>query len=53
MAQPFTGSAEGAFPARAQTKTGWQTTPACQAYQILQVAFLVAPMLAGLDKFLH
>jgi hypothetical protein len=27
--------------------------PAYQAYQILHVAFTVAPILAGLDKFLH
>lgn len=27
--------------------------PAYQAYQILHIAFVVAPILAGLDKFLH
>ena len=27
--------------------------PAWQAYQILHVAFTVAPLLAGLDKFFH
>jgi uncharacterized membrane protein YphA (DoxX/SURF4 family) len=27
--------------------------PAYQAYQILHVAFVVAPILAGLDKFMH
>jgi hypothetical protein len=27
--------------------------PAYQAYQILHVAFTVAPIIAGLDKFLH
>lgn len=27
--------------------------PAYQAYQILHVAFVVAPLLAGLDKFFH
>src|SRR5947209_14070856 len=27
--------------------------PAYQAYQILHVAFVVAPVLAGLDKFFH
>jgi ethanolamine utilization microcompartment shell protein EutS len=46
--------AEGAFGhagvsgARAQS---W--TPAYQAYQILHVAFVAAPLLAGLDKFFH
>ena len=27
--------------------------PAYQAYQILHVGFIVAPLLAGLDKFTH
>jgi hypothetical protein len=27
--------------------------PAYQAYQVLHVAFIVAPLLAGLDKFFH
>jgi hypothetical protein len=27
--------------------------PAFQAYQILHVGFIVAPLLAGLDKFMH
>src|SRR5947199_2220171 len=53
MAQSLTGSAEGAFSDRTQTRSVLQTTPAYQAYQILHVAFIVAPILAGLDKFLH
>ena len=28
-------------------------SPARQAYQILHMAFIVAPLLAGIDKFLH
>ena len=28
-------------------------SPAYQAYRLLQVGFVVAPILAGLDKFLH
>lgn len=28
-------------------------TPAYQAYQVLHVAFVVAPVLAGVDKFFH
>jgi len=27
--------------------------PAYQAYQILHVAFIIAPIIAGIDKFLH
>jgi hypothetical protein len=30
-----------------------RTQPAYQAYQILHIAFTVAPILAGLDKFRH
>jgi hypothetical protein len=29
------------------------SSPAYQAYQILHIGFTVAPILAGLDKFLH
>jgi hypothetical protein len=53
MAQPLTGSAERAFSDRIETKSELRTTPAYQAYQVLHVAFIVAPVLAGLDKFLH
>jgi hypothetical protein len=28
-------------------------SPAYQAFRILQVAFIAAPILAGLDKFFH
>ena len=28
-------------------------TPTCQAYQILHVAFTIAPLIAGADKFFH
>jgi hypothetical protein len=28
-------------------------SPAYQAYQILQIAFVVAPLVAGVDKFFH
>jgi hypothetical protein len=30
-----------------------KTSPIYQAYQILHVAFVVAPVVAGLDKFFH
>jgi len=46
MAQTFAHTAEGAF-------TGEQTLPARQAYQLLHFAFVVAPIIAGLDKFFH
>lgn len=50
MTQTMTSGAEGAFaPDRPLVKA----TPAYQAYRILQVAFVVAPILAGLDKFFH
>jgi len=54
MAQTITSGAEGAFADRTggQTVTG-TTAPARQAYQILHVAFVLAPVLAGLDKFFH
>src|SRR5262249_6230522 len=29
------------------------TSPSYQAYQILHIAFTVAPIIAGLDKFFH
>ncbi|HXE12816.1 MAG TPA: hypothetical protein VN633_11890 [Bryobacteraceae bacterium] len=50
MTQSMTSGAEGAF---AQDRPRVKTTPAYQAYQILHVAFVVAPILAGLDKFFH
>lgn len=46
MAQTMTHTAEGVF-------TGEQTRPAHQAYQLLQFVFVVAPIIAGIDKFLH
>ena len=52
MAQTMSTGMEGALPVRASSATrAW--TPAYQAYQILHVAFVAAPVLAGLDKFLH
>ena len=50
MTQSMTSGAEGAF---AHDRPRVKTTPAYQAYQILHVAFVVAPILAGLDKFFH
>ncbi len=50
MTQSMTSGAEGAF---AHDRSLVKATPAYQAYQILHVAFVVAPILAGLDKFFH
>ena len=53
MAQPFTASADVAFAERTKTRSELRATPAYQAYQILHAAFVIAPILAGIDKFLH
>ena len=53
MAQPSTASADGAFAERTKTRSELRATPAYQAYQILHAAFVIAPILAGIDKFLH
>ena len=47
MAHNVMTGTENAFAHRAQA------TPTYQAYQILHVAFVVAPVIAGLDKFSH
>jgi uncharacterized membrane protein HdeD (DUF308 family) len=41
---------EGEFPG---AKTASRASSAYQAYQILHVAFVIAPIIAGLDKFSH
>ncbi|HWR50397.1 MAG TPA: hypothetical protein VN428_04795 [Bryobacteraceae bacterium] len=54
MAQSMTSGAEGAFDHAGIPGTQARSwTPAYQAYQILHVAFVAAPLLAGLDKFFH
>ena len=50
MAQSLAARADDAF---ARGETHLKTRPAYQAYQILHLAFVVAPILAGLDKFFH
>lgn len=50
MVQGLASGAEGAF---SQRQTASKSSPTCQAYQILHVAFVVAPIIAGLDKFFH
>jgi uncharacterized membrane protein YphA (DoxX/SURF4 family) len=47
MTQTMTSGGEGAV-------ARWTSrSPGYQAYQILHVAFVVAPVIAGLDKFFH
>src|SRR5262245_61429091 len=48
MAQAFSSS-----PALTSAESQSVSTPAYQAFQILRTAFTVAPIVAGLDKFLH
>jgi hypothetical protein len=51
MAQTTSGNLDGTFAGRAGALS--KALPAPQAYQILRVAFTVAPIVAGLDKFFH
>jgi uncharacterized membrane protein YphA (DoxX/SURF4 family) len=45
---------EDAFADRTRVEAGSKvSSPAYQAYQILHLAFVVAPIIAGLDKFSH
>lgn len=54
MAQSMATGAEGAFDERTHSQPATRaSSPAYQAYQILHVAFVVAPVLAGVDKFFH
>jgi hypothetical protein len=54
MAHTMTTEAEGAFADPVQSRTvSLASSPAYQAYQILHLAFVVAPVVAGLDKFFH
>lgn len=41
-----------AFPSDSARRAGLQN-PTYQAYQLLHIAFTVAPILAGIDKFFH
>ncbi len=54
MAQTLATGAEGAFADRTFGHSASRaSSPAYQAYQILHVAFVIAPVVAGLDKFFH
>lgn len=54
MAQTRTIGADDHFADRTRGETESKaSSPAYQAYQILHVGFVVAPIIAGLDKFFH
>ncbi|MGI9074970.1 MAG: hypothetical protein ACR2JB_27480 [Bryobacteraceae bacterium] len=54
MVQTTAIGAEGGFADRRRGQTNWKaSSPAYQAYQILHLGFVVAPLIAGLDKFFH
>ena len=53
MAYSMTTGAEGSFTDRTATNAELRSVPAYQAYQILHVGFVAAPILAGIDKFFH
>jgi hypothetical protein len=50
MAQAISGSSQTAFSTNVQTSV---SSPSYQAYKILRLGFILAPILAGLDKFFH
>ena len=52
MTRSMFGSAEEAFHGSAPRASA-TSAPAYQAYQILHFGFIVAPVIAGVDKFLH
>ncbi len=53
MAQTMATGAEGAFAGRTWDREQAKTSPAYQAFWILRIAFVVAPIVAGFDKFFH
>jgi len=53
MAQSVATDAGGAFAPGRPISEVRVHGPAYQAYQILHIAFILAPLLAGLDKFFH
>ena len=53
MAQTITAGTDGAFANRAHDLSLSKAPPAYQAYRILHLAFVVAPVVAGFDKFFH
>jgi uncharacterized membrane protein YphA (DoxX/SURF4 family) len=53
MAQTMTAGTDGVFANRTYERTLSKDSPSYQAYRILHLAFVVAPVLAGFDKFFH
>src|SRR5689334_13233144 len=53
MAYSVSTSAEGSLPDQTTSNAELWAVPAYQAYQILHIGFVVAPIIAGLDKFFH
>lgn len=50
MAQAINDNSTSVFSADAKTRV---SSPSYQAYKILRLGFIVAPIVAGLDKFFH
>ena len=54
MSQTIASNAESVFVGHVPGETTSRASmPAYQAYQILHLAFIIAPLAAGLDKFFH
>jgi hypothetical protein len=52
MAHSMSTQADSGFRGARALSASWDS-PSYQAYQILHIGFTVAPIVAGLDKFLH
>lgn len=52
MSESIAGRHEDFVGVRTQSAAA-KSTPSYQAYQILHVGFVAAPVIAGIDKFLH
>ena len=52
MSRSMISSAEEAFSSSAKS-IATVSTPSYQAYQILRIGFIAAPVIAGIDKFFH
>lgn len=53
MSQTIATRPESDFVRQSAVAASSATAPAYQAYQILHIAFIIAPLVAGLDKFFH
>ena len=52
MSQSIAGN-QGDFVGRRVASAAATSSPSRQAYQLLHFAFIAAPLIAGVDKFLH